>query len=148
MASLIAGWTAKIGKAAMDFKTFYLQSWIACVNQVPEPGMGVGAYNGSCSHDTSTLKEEWAALTAIESESLDRFLIGKLEKAHDEVTKSTASAQKESRPFPCIEFTEPPSRQSPDIRVTSRDVDNAKRWLGPCTPCLESKMITREQARV
>ncbi len=37
---------------------------------------------------------------------------------------------------------------SPDIRVTSRDVDNAERWLGPCAPCLEGKMIAREQARV
>jgi hypothetical protein len=36
---------------------------------------------------------------------------------------------------------------SPDIRVTSRDVDNAERWLEPCTPCtpyLEGKMIARE----
>ncbi len=30
---------------------------------------------------------------------------------------------------------------SPDIRVASRDVDNAERWLGPCTACLEGKMI-------
>ncbi len=37
---------------------------------------------------------------------------------------------------------------SPDIRVTSRDVDNAERWLGPCTPCLEGKMIARKQARL
>ncbi len=37
---------------------------------------------------------------------------------------------------------------SPDIRVTSWDVDNAERWLGPCTACLERKMIAREQARV
>ncbi len=37
---------------------------------------------------------------------------------------------------------------SPDIRVTSRDVDNAERWLEPCVPCLEGKMIAREQARV
>ncbi len=36
-----------------------------------------GAYNGSCSHDTSTLKEGWAALTVIESESLDRLLISR-----------------------------------------------------------------------
>jgi hypothetical protein len=34
---------------------------------------------------------------------------------------------------------------SPDIRVASRDVDNAERWLGPCAPCLEGKMIAREQ---
>jgi hypothetical protein len=32
----------------------------------------------------------------------------------------------------------------PDIRVTSRDVDNAERWLGPCTAYLEGKMIARE----
>ncbi len=37
---------------------------------------------------------------------------------------------------------------SPDIRVTSRDVDNAEQWLGRCTACLEGKMIAREQARV
>ncbi len=37
---------------------------------------------------------------------------------------------------------------SPDIRVTSRDVNNAERWLGPCTACLEGKMIAREQALV
>jgi hypothetical protein len=35
-----------------------------------------------------------------------------------------------------------------DIRVTSRDVDNAERWLRPCTACLEGKMIVKEQARV
>ncbi len=39
-------------------------------------------------------------------------------------------------------------RTSPDIRVTSRNVDNAERWFGPCTACLEGKMIAREQARV
>ncbi len=32
--------------------------------------------------------------------------------------------------------------------MTSRDVDNAKRWLGPCAPCLKGKMIAREWARV
>ncbi len=71
-----------------------------------------GAYNGSCLHDTSTLKEGWAALTAIESESLDRLLIGTLEKAHDAVTQPKVSAQKESRPSPHTDFTEPQSRQS------------------------------------
>ena len=41
MISLIADWTAKFGKAAMDFKAISLQSWIVWTNQVPEPGMGV-----------------------------------------------------------------------------------------------------------
>ena len=58
------------------------------------------------------LKEGWAALTAIESESLDRLLIETLEKAHEEVTQSKGSAQKESRPSPHRDFTEPQSRQS------------------------------------
>ena len=55
------------------------------------------------------LKEGWAALTAIESESLDRLFPGTLEKAHEEVTQSKVSVQKESRPFPHTDFTEPPS---------------------------------------
>jgi hypothetical protein len=38
---LIADWTAKFGKAAMDFKAISLQSWIVWTNQVSEPGMGV-----------------------------------------------------------------------------------------------------------
>jgi len=63
-------------------------------------------------HDTSTPKEGWAALTAIESESLSRLLTGTLEKAHEKVTQSKISAQKESRPFPHTDLTEPPSRQS------------------------------------
>ena len=58
------------------------------------------------------LKEGWAALTAIESVSLDRLFIGTLEKAHDEVTQSKVSAQKESKPSPLTDFTEPQSRQS------------------------------------
>jgi hypothetical protein len=41
-----------------------------------------GAYNGSCSHDISMLKDGWAALTVIESKSLDRLLIGTFEKAY------------------------------------------------------------------
>ena len=41
MVSLIADWTAKFGKAAMDFKAISLQSWRVWTNQVPEPGMGV-----------------------------------------------------------------------------------------------------------
>jgi hypothetical protein len=79
---------------------------------VKQPILIEGAYNGSCLHDTSTLKEGWAALTAIESESFDRLLTGTLEKAHEEVTQSKVSARKESRPFPHTDFTEPPSRQS------------------------------------
>jgi hypothetical protein len=71
-----------------------------------------GAYNGSCLHDTSTLKEGWASLTAIESKSLSRLLTGTLEKAHEKVTQSKVSARKESRPFPHTDFTEPLSRQS------------------------------------
>ncbi len=39
--SLIVDWTAKFGKAAMDFKAISLQSWIVWANQVPEPVMGV-----------------------------------------------------------------------------------------------------------
>ncbi len=35
---------------------------------------------------------------------------------------------------------------SPDIRATSRDFDNAERWLGPCTPCLKDKMIGKAGA--
>ncbi len=70
------------------------------------------AYNGSCLDDTSTLKEGWAALIAIESESLSRLLTGTLKRAHEKVTQSKVSAQKESRPFPHTDFTEPPSRQS------------------------------------
>ena len=42
---------------------------------VRQPILIEGAYNVSCYHDISTLKEGWAALTAIESESLDRLLI-------------------------------------------------------------------------
>ena len=79
---------------------------------VRQPILIEGAHDGSCQHGTSTLKEGWAALTAIESESLDRLLIGTSEKTHDEVTQSKVSAQKESRPSPHIDFTEPPSRQS------------------------------------
>jgi hypothetical protein len=71
-----------------------------------------GAYNGSCYHDTFTLKEGWAALTAIKSESLSRLLTGTLKRTHEKVTQSKVSAQKESRPFPHTDFTEPPSRQS------------------------------------
>ncbi len=55
---------------------------------VRQPILIEGAYNGSCLHDTSTLKEGWVALTAIESKSLDRLLIGTLEKAHEQVTQS------------------------------------------------------------
>ena len=79
---------------------------------VRQPMLIEGAYNGSCYHDTFTLKEGWAALTAIESVSLDRLLIGTLEKAYEEVTQSKVSVQKESRPSPHTDFTEPPSRQS------------------------------------
>ncbi len=61
---------------------------------VRQPILIEGAHNGSCLHDTSTLKEGWAALTAIESESLDQLLIGTLDKAHVEVTQSKISAQK------------------------------------------------------
>ncbi len=39
--SLVAGWAAKICKAAMDFKAISLQPPISWANQVPEPGMGV-----------------------------------------------------------------------------------------------------------
>jgi hypothetical protein len=46
-------------------------------------------------------------LTAIKSELLDRLIIGTLEKAHEEVTQSKVSAQKESRPFPHTDFAEP-----------------------------------------
>ncbi len=70
-----------------------------------------GADNGSCSHNTSTPKEGWKGLTAIESESLDQLLIGTFENAYEEVTQSNVSAQKVSRPSPCTEFTEPQSRQ-------------------------------------
>ena len=59
---------------------------------VRQPILIEGAYNGSCLHDTSTLKEGWAALTAIESESFDQLLIGTLEKTHDEITQSKISA--------------------------------------------------------
>ncbi len=41
---------------------------------VRQPKLIDGAYYGSCLHDTSTLKEGWAALTAIQNESLDRLL--------------------------------------------------------------------------
>ncbi len=37
---------------------------------------------------------------------------------------------------------------SSDIRVTSRDLYNAERWLGPCVSCLEGKIIATEQACV
>ena len=46
MISLITDWTAKISKAAMDFKAISLQSWIVWANQVPQPGMGVLADRG------------------------------------------------------------------------------------------------------
>jgi hypothetical protein len=79
---------------------------------VRQPMLIEGAYNGSCYHDTFTLKEGWAALTAIKSESLSRLLTGTLKRTHEKVTQSKVSAQKESRPFPHTDFTEPPSRQS------------------------------------
>jgi len=79
---------------------------------VRQPMLIERAYNGSCLYDTSTLKEGWAALTAIESVSLDRLFIGTLEKAYEEVTQSKVSVQKESRPSPHKDFTEPTSRQS------------------------------------
>ncbi len=41
MVSLIADWSAKFSKAAMDFKAISLRSWIVWANQVPEPVMGV-----------------------------------------------------------------------------------------------------------
>ncbi len=40
MVSLIADWTAKFGKAAIDFKAISLQPWKVWANQVPEPRMG------------------------------------------------------------------------------------------------------------
>ena len=76
---------------------------------VRQPMLIEGAYNGSCYHDTFTLKEGWAALTAIKSESLSRLLTGTLKRTHEKVTQSKVSAQKESRPFPHTDFTEPPS---------------------------------------
>ena len=57
---------------------------------VRQPMLIEGAYNVSYLYDTSTLKEGWAALTAIESVSLDRLFIGTLEKAYEEITQPKA----------------------------------------------------------
>ena len=57
---------------------------------VRQPMLIEGAYNVSCLYDTSTLKEGWAALTAIESVSLDRLFIGTREKAYEEITQPKA----------------------------------------------------------
>jgi hypothetical protein len=41
MVSMVAGWIAKIGQVAMNFKTFSLQTLLVWTNQVHEPGMGI-----------------------------------------------------------------------------------------------------------